>query len=302
MFHCFHDGDKHPPAQGTVSSAQFEQIVDRFVSDGRALPAKEWAHRAEHGGWQGGEVCLTFDDALRSQFDIALPVLRRKGLTAFWFVQSGVLTGEAGLLEAFRRFRNEYYPSILDFYRAFYERVAAVCADATVKRMTAPEPDGYLREFNFYTPEDRRFRHVRDNVLRPDEYQAVMEDLIASKGTGVDELSGGASLDSQCLKILDREGHIIGLHSHSHPTQLANLPKEMQRTEYARNHEVLSGILASPPFSMAHPCNSYSADTLGILRDLGIRIGFRSNMAMQEHSELEFPRKDSTDLLSDFGV
>ena len=299
MFHYFHGGDKHPPAQGTISSVQFEQVIDRFLSDGRLLAAEEWARGAERGTLRGGEVCVSFDDALRSQFDIALPVLRRMKMTAFWFVQSGVLTGEEGSLEAFRHFRNAYFSSISEFYRCFYERAEVICAADTVRRLHAAPPDGYLREFAFYTSDDRRFRYVRDDVLRPEEYLGVMEDLIRSKQTSVRELSKGLSLDADCLRTLEKEGHVVGLHSHSHPTNLAAFSRDKQREEYAKNLEILSAILDKPPSTMAHPCNSYSADTLEILRSLGIRIGFRSNMAKQGGSALEYPRKDSADLLNE---
>jgi peptidoglycan/xylan/chitin deacetylase (PgdA/CDA1 family) len=225
-----------------------------------------------------------------------LPVLRRKGLTAFWFVQSGVLTGDAGLLEAFRRFRNEYFPSVSDFYQSFYSRLLASGTNAIVRRMGVAMPDDFLHEFQFYTAEDRRFRFVRDKVLQPREYVDIMKDLMRSMNTSVEELSHDVMLDRGCLKTLESEGHIVGLHSHSHPTCLADLPEDAQRSEYETNYEVLSEILAEPPFTMAHPCNSYSADTLEILRSLGIRIGFRSNMAMLKYSNLEFPRKDCADL------
>ncbi len=297
MFHYFH-GIRHPQAQGTISASQFEQIIDYFMSNARLLQADVWAVKADYGSLENGEVCVTFDDALRSQFDIALPVLRQKGLTAFWFVQSGVLTGEAGLLEAFRRFRNEYFASIRDFYESFYSRLSAVATDRIVRRISVAVPDDYLQEFPFYTAEDRKFRYVRDRLLQPHEYVEVMKDLIRSRSTSVEELSAGMTLDAACLRILESEGHVIGLHSHSHPTCLADLPKDEQRREYETNFEVLSGILAAPPFTAAHPCNSYSAGTLEILRSLGIRIGFRSNMAMSNYSNLEFPRKDSAALLS----
>jgi peptidoglycan/xylan/chitin deacetylase (PgdA/CDA1 family) len=295
MFHYFH-GEGHSPGQGTLSSTQFEEILDRYLAGGRLRSAKQWTQSAEEGCLRPSEVCITFDDALRSQFDIALPVLRRKGLTALWFVQSGVLTGEIGLLEAYRIFRNKFFPTMLDFYRAFCERACSVCAAESVAKIAAPIPSSYLREFAFYTQEDRRFRYIRDNVLRTDEYQSIMQDLISSRGTTVEELSIDASLDSECLRTLENEGHVIGLHSHSHPTNLADLAKERQREEYVKNFQVLREILVEAPFCMAHPCNSYSTDTLEILRDLGIRIGFRSNMTMQHHSRLEFPRVDCADL------
>ena len=53
---------------------------------------------------------------------------------------------------------------------------------------------------------------------------------------------------------------------------------------------------------MAHPSNSYSDDTLKILRELNITCGFRSNMSLPEgkkinHSPLEIGREDHTNIL-----
>lgn len=294
MFHYFHDGEKHPPAQGTISSAQFERIIDQVGSDAGMLSAEEWARKAESGRLGEHDVCVTFDDALRSQFDVALPVLRRRGLTAFWFIQSGALTGDAGQLEAFRRFRNEHFDSVEGFYQAFHAKALERKGDA----VNAAVPGDYLQAFAFYTDADRRFRFVRDRVLRPEEYAEIMQDLMRSKNTSVKELSSGMLMDEDCLHALESEGNIIGLHSHSHPTCLADLPADEQRAEYQTNYEVLSGILAKPPFTMAHPCNSYSGETLEILRSLGIRIGFRANTALRDYSCLEFPRMDSADLVA----
>ena len=96
---------------------------------------------------------------------------------------------------------------------------------------------------------------------------------------------------------LKDEGHIIGIHSHSHPTTLADLSFEEQQTEYQKNFEILTDILKEKPFTMAHPCNSYSDDTLKILENMGIKIGFCSNMTKTDYTVLEFPREDSACLI-----
>ena len=49
---------------------------------------------------------------------------------------------------------------------------------------------------------------------------------------------------------------------------------------------------------MSHPCNSYSHDTLMILRELGISLGFAANMQVRGQSELEYPREDHANLVS----
>ena len=50
---------------------------------------------------------------------------------------------------------------------------------------------------------------------------------------------------------------------------------------------------------MAHPCNSYNADTLDILKGMGIETGFRATMGDGYTSRLEYARKDSTDVLNE---
>jgi len=296
MFHYFHDGKRHPAAQGTVSALEFEQVLDRFASVGKLLGADEWAFRAERNALREGEVCVTIDDGLVCQADVALPHLKERGLPAFWFVQSGILTGDVGLMEVFRQFRSEYFSTLSGFYEAFFSRTLGSRVGAGIGSRPAEMPDAYLEDFAFYSDEDRAFRYVRDEVLGPEEYIDVMSDLMSSMDTSVEKLSDGLFLTGACLQELEREGHIIGLHSHSHPYLLGGLPEEKQRLEYETNYEVLSEILVAPPFSVAHPRNSYGAETLAILRSLGIRLGFRSNMAMPGYSNLEFPRKDSADV------
>ena len=291
MFHYFHDGLKHKPSQGSISKEQFENILKK-VGIENILTAKEWANRAENGTLKKNDVCLTFDDGLRCQYDVALPVLQKFDLTAFWFVNSSTLVGEIGVLEIYRRFRNEYFSSMDEFYKEFFSTATASSYADAVSKGLAEFPDNYLSEFKFYTGNDRKFRYLRDKVLGPERYREIMDDLIQSKGLIIKDLAEGLWLDEDNLLSLKGEGHIIGIHSHSHPTSLADLSYEEQKTEYENNLQVLSKILNEKPFTMAHPCNSYSDQTLNILNKMGVRIGFCSNMEKTDYSLLEMPRKD----------
>ena len=288
MFHYF-QCPGHSPAQGALSQAEFGRMVDRLLESDRLVSAHEWMERAVSGDL-AGRICLTFDDGLRCQTDVALPVIRSRELTAFWFVPSNAVTGDMRM-EAFRRFRNEYFSSVAEFYRAFFNQLYGT--DTTREEDWARDmPDGYLGEFDFYTLGDRAFRHARDLILSADAYQALIEDLMTTAGTSVAELLAGQFIDSSLLRNLQADGHIIGLHSHTHPTRLETLSVAEQHAEYGKNLEVLSGVLERPPDCMSHPCNSYTRDTLSILRRLGIRLGFRSNRLKQDASMLELPRED----------
>ena len=50
--------------------------------------------------------------------------------------------------------------------------------------------------------------------------------------------------------------------------------------------------------SMSHPCGNYNQMSLSVLKKLGIRIGFLSNMNIKKiRSSLEVPREDHTNIL-----
>src|SRR5581483_28390 len=110
--------------QGAISADQFADLLTALGPD-RILPADAWIERTTTGRLRDGDLCLTFDDALRCQYDIALPVLKQFGLTAFWFIYSSVFEGRIEPLEVFRYFRTVAFPEIGDFYRAFDAACAA---------------------------------------------------------------------------------------------------------------------------------------------------------------------------------
>ena len=51
--------------------------------------------------------------------NVALPVLEKYGLTAFWFIYSSPFTGVMERLEIYRNFRSTMYQKVSDFYNDF---------------------------------------------------------------------------------------------------------------------------------------------------------------------------------------
>ena len=76
--------EQHLQQQIAEFSAEFIPItvVDGFehLDPSRILPAREWQDRLQRGALRSVDLCLTFDDALRCQFDVARPVLELKRL------------------------------------------------------------------------------------------------------------------------------------------------------------------------------------------------------------------------------
>lgn len=297
MFHHFHDGT-HPVGQGSISSGQFADVID-FVGRDRILPADEWMQRALECRLEPGDLCLTFDDNLRCQFDVAYPVMKALGITAFWFAYTSVMQGRVERLEIYRLFRTTQFASVDDFYDAFFNTlVAGDSRSEIVAALRGFNPATYLSGFEFYTDGDRRFRYLRDEVLGRERYETMMDSMLVQHGFDVVRAAERLWLDESLLRKLRGDGHVIGLHSFSHPTRMASLPRDRQEQEYRENCDYLAGLLDEPVTSMSHPCNSYNHDTLDILRGLGIRLGFRANMAASsDFGNYEFPREDHSNLL-----
>jgi peptidoglycan/xylan/chitin deacetylase (PgdA/CDA1 family) len=122
--------------------------------------------------------------------------------------------------------------------------------------------------------------------------------IIKKKEFKVEEISNNLWLSNDHLQEIENNGHIIGLHSNSHPMKINDLDMLEQEEEYKKNVEHLRGILNQDIISMSHPCGNYDSNTLKILKDLGIKIGFRSNTSIEAiKSNLEIPREDHTNIL-----
>jgi peptidoglycan/xylan/chitin deacetylase (PgdA/CDA1 family) len=300
MFHHFHGGP-HPPVQGSISADDLERIFDAYGPN-RILPADEWLDRTKMKTLCPEHVCLTFDDSLKCQHDIAYPVLKERGISGFWFLYSSVLVGELNRLEIYRVYRTTCFDTVEAFYDAFHLYVSnSRYAQQIEERLSEFDPQSYLNAHPFYTSGDRKFRFVRDEILGPGAYESIMDGMILSQGLELSHLAKGIWMNVSDVQNLYDEGHIIGLHSHSHPTKLERLEYEDQFREYWTNIECLENILGKKPTTMSHPSNSYNGDTLEILDRLGVNLGFRADMLSAARSSLEFPRQDHANIMREPG-
>ena len=300
MLHHFYDENIHLKGQGAISKDEFNKLLDFIEKKHNIIPAKDWTQKAIENSLKQNEVCLTFDDGLRCQYDIAMPVLEQRNLTAFWFVYSSVFYGEIGKLELYRYFRTPYFNNVEEFYIKF-EKKLLESNDATIIQQNLQnfDPKKYLIEHTIYSDSDRRFRFLRDKVLGPKHYEFIMDMMIMDSDIDKNQIQSLLWMDNDCLRMLDSLGHIVGLHSYTHPTDLKNFPEKVQLDEYKKNFNHLNQVLGSKPKTMSHPCNSYNNKTLKILTKLGVKIGFRSNINQNDFSSLEFPREDHSTIMKE---
>lgn len=120
MFHHFHDNHKHVRGQGSISANTLDKMIKYLQIDKEILSADEWMERALNGKLKNNEICLTFDDNLLCQFEVALPVLDKYKIKAFWFVYTSPLLGILEKIEIYRYFRSAHFQNIDNFYNSFF--------------------------------------------------------------------------------------------------------------------------------------------------------------------------------------
>lgn len=294
MFHHFH-GDRHAPIQGSIDPNQLSDLIEKMKPRG-LLGAQDWLHLLQQDKLPDNALCLTFDDNLLSQFELALPVLGHHDIEGFWFAYTGPYEGQGRELEMFRCFRNHYFDSINEFYAVFFEFVENYLSANERDRLHEFDSATYLIHSEFYSDLDREFRFLRDQILGEARYFDLMKRLMVYHNAEHSDFVSQIWIPPESLKELHNMNHVVGLHSHTHPTSLASMDMQSQHIEFERNSTLLSKFIGATPFVASYPNGSYSSATLDWMRAHQIKLAFRANMALEDYSPLEVNRVDQTDL------
>ena len=304
MFHHFHDDGIHTKGQGSIDKDDFYKMIN-FIGRNNILDADIFFEKFKNNKLKEKEVCLTFDDGIKCQIDVALPILEELKIKSFFFVYTSMFEGKPDNLEIFRYFRMNYFNNVDEFYNSFYQVL-----DKDLKTFFEDNNDKNKAtkiKFPHYSIEDIKFRLVRDIFLTRSQYEETMLLMFKEKQFNYKDFFKKLFFQKDDLKTLDSLGHLVGLHSHNHPTLLEKLNYDEQKDEYEKCLSSISNILDKPKNEikyMSHPCGSYNKDTFEILKELGIELGFKQIMTIEpekgmkkiNNSFLEIARQDHAEI------
>ena len=306
MFHHFHDNRFHSKSQGSIDKDDFYKLIN-FIGRNNILDADVFYEKFKNNKLKNNEVCLTFDDAIKCQIDIALPILEELKIKSFFFVYTSIFESKPDLLEFYRYFRMNYFKSINEFYDSFY-KVLDKDLKSFFEKNSANIKETKIK-FPFYSISDIQFRLVRDVFLTRVQYEEIMFLMFKEKQFNHHDLLKKLYFQKSDLQILDNLGHLVGLHAHNHSTLLEKLSYDEQKNEYQKCLSIISDILNKPKneiISMSHPSGSYNEHTLEILKELGIKLGFKPIMTIEpekgmtkvNNSFLEIARQDHANIFN----
>lgn len=298
MFHHFHscfDNEMiYIKQQGSIDSSSFVRILKFLQRHYNIIEASEFLEKSQNNELVDNDLVITFDDNLSCQYAIAKPILDEYGIKAIWFINSMNLCSDSfDYLEVYRHFRNYSYSTIDDFYTDFFNSIEGLPRDRIDFL-----PRDYLVECPFYSDNDKCFKYLRDEILDENEYRTIMFKLMGEKAYNWKTMINKLSMSKEQIKQLSDEGHVIGLHSHSHNMNLFRLSYDEQYRDYKQNKSILEEICNKQIVSVSYPGGLYSNDTLSVLNELNIHIGFVDNMQIQTiNNRMLIPREDHANII-----
>ena len=306
MFHHFHDNKNFFKSDGSIQKEEFYKIIKR-VGKKNILSPREFFHKYKNNKIEKKNVCITFDDGLKSQFDVAFPVMQELNIQGFFFIPSSIFNKKINILEKVRYFKNNLFVSVNDYYDDFYLELKKKNNYLFIKSQLKKNEFKFKklkRKFNFYSLEDIKYRFVRDFLLTEKSFESINVSLFERYKFAHNKIHQNIFMSKNNIKTLSNNQNEIGLHSHSHSTNISRLTYRKQFDEYKKNKKVLEQVIKKKIKSMAHPCGKYNFDSFEILKNLDINIGFLPEKNIEFSKKLNnhkflIPREDHANLINE---
>lgn len=245
-----------PLFPGEVDRARFDAICGWLARWFVVLPLEEALRRAREQTLPPGALAITFDDGYADNHDVALPVLRRHGLSATFFVATGFLDGgrmwNDTLIEAVRGARVDE----LDLGDGALPGLSGRLGLADLESRRAALPRLLLAAK--YLPPGERLETV----------ERIARALRA-------ELPTALMMTSEQVRALHRSGMGIGAHTQTHPI-LCKLEETAAAHEIAGSRSALEQLTDAPVTLFAYPNGKPSSDYAARDVDLVRRLGFEA--------------------------
>ena len=233
-------------------AARFEAQMRWLKAWFNVLPLPEAARRLRDGSLPARAAAITFDDGYADNFTVALPILRRTGLTATFFIAAGYLDGG--------RMWND---TVIDLIRRA-EGQDLDLAHLNLGRYRIETPDARRRSMNELLGKIK--------YLDPDQRNDVVARLADEGRMGS---SSDLMLTTEQLRAMAAAGMTIGAHTVTHPI-LSRVSEEVARAEMTESKERLEAITGGKVALFAYPNGKPTIDYTAIHVRLARETGFEA--------------------------
>ena len=261
-----------PLLHDEVDAARFGQYMALLAAEFTVLPLGEACARLARGALPARAACITFDDGYADNEQIALPILKRLGLPATFFISTGYSDGgimfNDAVIEAVRRApigTHDLSPLRLGIYDLDDGASRCAAIDALISQLKY-RPVGERNAVVKQLAEIMRVRLPTDLMMRPAQ-----------------------------IKHLHDEGMEIGGHTVNHPI-LTVLDEQEARAEIVGGKHRLEEITGAPVTLFAYPNGKpgrdYGSREVELVKQAGFvaAVSTVSGVANRSSDRFQLPR------------
>lgn len=266
-----------------VDAGRFDAICGWLKQWFNILPLDEAVVRLKVGTLPTRAACITFDDGYADNYQIALPILAKHGLTAAFFIATGFMDGgrmwNDTVIESVRRTTRDELPLDALLGTAF----AKMRVQSIVEKRAAI---GALIDRIKYEPVAQRVELTAK--LAQVAHVSLPSDLM---------------MTSDEVRAMRLAGMVIGAHTVSHPI-LATLDRPIARAEIAQSRRFLEDLLGERIGLFAYPNGrphvDYSEESVNIVQELGFDAAVSTRWAASRSATdiFQIPRFTPWDRIS----
>jgi peptidoglycan/xylan/chitin deacetylase (PgdA/CDA1 family) len=235
------------PSEPTAS--EFEERMRWIAANFVVLPLAAAAAALQEDRLPRRALCITFDDGYADNHDVALPILRRVGLPATFFIATGYLDGGCMFNDAVIEAVRHAQGPVLELEELGFGR-HRVGNDQERRQVI-----GHILE--------------RLKYLEPAQREDVARSIVERAGGGV---PAQLMMSTEQVAALHRAHMDIGAHTVTHPI-LARIGLDAAREEIARGRERLQEIIGGKVQVFAYPngrpLHDYRREHVALARELG---------------------------------
>lgn len=272
-YHYIAEGaPEEPRAIFPVTTAQLEAQIEALADTHQLVSRDELVAAVGGDAVLPNPACvLTFDDGLRCQFELALPVLERLGAPAIFFV-SGRPLAERRMLEVHK-------------LHALREHLTD---DELAARLPQGLPEVSTEEaqthYRYDTTAAARLKFLLNIRLPADRRRDIVDELFAAVFPDESAVAEELYMDAAQVVELERAHRSVGAHSYAHQP-LATLSNGELGDDIARVTQLLEELTGTRPRAFSYPYGTpeaVDARAAGAVGAAGYHLAFTMRREVNE--------------------
>ena len=296
LFHQFHSYKSFYKSPGSLNKDIFYKFIKNNIK--RLRNPEEFLNSKN----SDKIMTLTFDDGLKSQYEIALDIMDNFKIKGFFFIFTEFLKNEHLTIENIRYFKYKFFKNANSFYKSFFKTYEELFSkNLTFNYKKEKEIFKiYAKESRYYNYNDIAYKVVRDNKLNMEEYKKIILEMLKRKKVDLKSLTKKLYMSKNDIINLSNLNHVIGLHSHSHTHKNYLYSYKEELSDYIINKNILEKIIKKKIYCLSYPFGNYTDNSEEVLSTLGIKYAFcKNSLKINKFKNQNFclPRENISNLL-----